>query len=205
MPSSLRQVVAHAIAHSSAVAEAKLPTLTQNRWKCTPHLAPLPPKRKGLIAMAISDARSPMMRDGKTGGLLKGNAAILITMCLGVFLAQLDSTVVYLGLKHIGDDLHASVSQLQWVLDSYNLVYATLLLTGGALGDLYGRLRIFACGIALIILGSLICAFAPNGAVLIAGRAVTGLGSALELPTSLAIITVTFRDTAERGRALGEL
>jgi EmrB/QacA subfamily drug resistance transporter len=135
--------------------------------------------------------------------LFRSKTAILITMCLGVFLAQLDSTVVYLGLKHIGDDLRAGVSQLQWVLDSYNLVYATLVLTGGALGDLYGRLRVFACGIALIILGSLICAFAPNGAMLIAGRAVTGLGSALEVPTSLAILAVTFRDTAERGRALG--
>jgi MFS transporter, DHA2 family, methylenomycin A resistance protein len=153
--------------------------------------------------MAISSARSTMMQDTRPGGLLRGNTAILITMCLGVYLAQLDSTVVYLGLKHIGDDLHADVRQLQWVLDSYNLVYATLLLTGGALGDLYGRLRVFACGIALIVLGSLICAFAPNGAVLIAGRALTGLGSALEVPTSLAILTVTFRGTAERGRALG--
>jgi EmrB/QacA subfamily drug resistance transporter len=160
-------------------------------------------ERKGLIAMAISYARSIPMRDGQAGGRLHGKSAILITMCLGVFLAQLDSTVVYLALKHIGADLQAGVSQLQWVLDSYNLVYAMLLLTGGALGDLYGRLRIFACGIALIVLGSLICAFAPNGAMLIAGRAVTGLGSALEVPTSLAILTVTFRDTAERGRALG--
>jgi DHA2 family methylenomycin A resistance protein-like MFS transporter len=162
-----------------------------------------PPKLKDLIPMAISYARSSMLRDTRAGGLFGGKTAILITMCLGVFLAQLDSTVVYLGLKHIGDDLRAGVSQLQWVLDSYNLVYATLLLTGGALGDLYGRLRVFACGIALIILGSLICAFAPNGAVLIAGRAVTGLGSALQVPASLAILTVTFRDSAERGRALG--
>jgi DHA2 family methylenomycin A resistance protein-like MFS transporter len=153
--------------------------------------------------MAISSARSTTKGDSSAGGLHRGDTAILITMCLGVYLAQLDSTVVYLGLKHIGDDLHADVSQLQWVLDSYNLVYATLLLTGGALGDLYGRLRVFVCGIALIVLGSLICAFAPNGAVLIAGRALTGLGSALEVPTSLAILTVTFRGTAERGRALG--
>jgi DHA2 family methylenomycin A resistance protein-like MFS transporter len=153
--------------------------------------------------MAISYARSSVLRDTKAGGLFRGKTAILITMCLGVLLAQLDSTVVYLGLKHIGDDLRAGISQLQWVLDSYNLVYAALLLTGGALGDLYGRLRVFACGIALIVLGSLICAFAPNGAVQIAGRAVTGLGSALEVPTSLAILTVTFRNTAERGRALG--
>jgi hypothetical protein len=92
--------------------------------------------------------RDPACCDTRAGGLFRGKTAILITMCLGVFLAQLDSTVVYLGLKHIGDDQRAGVSQLQWVLDSYNLVYATLLLTGGALGDLYGRLRVFACGIA---------------------------------------------------------
>jgi MFS family permease len=116
---------------------------------------------------------------------------VLVTMCLGVFLAQLDSTVVYLGVKHIGGELGASISQLQWVLDAYNLAYATFLLTGGALGDLYGRTRIFLCGIGLILLGSVICAFAPSGAMLIAGRVVTGLGAALELPVSLSILTVT--------------
>src|SRR5690242_13693834 len=82
------------------------------------------------------------------------NATILFTMCLGVFIAQLDSSVVNLAVKHIGADLDASVSELQWVLDAYNLVYATLLLTGGTLGDLYGRTRIFVGGIALIGLGS---------------------------------------------------
>src|SRR5262245_6855137 len=110
--------------------------------------------------------------------------AVLFTMCLGVFVAQLDSSVVNLAVKHSGGDLNAGVNQLQWVLDSYNLVYATLLLTGGTLGDLYGRTRVFVIGIALIAAGSLVCALAPNPAVLIAGRAVTGLGAALELPTT---------------------
>ncbi len=128
---------------------------------------------------------------------------VLVTMCLGVFLAQLDSSVVYLGLKHIGDDLRADVNELQWVLDAYNLAYATFLLTGGTLGDLYGRLRIFLWGLAMIVAGSLICAMATNGTVLIAGRALTGLGSALEIPSSLAILAVTFTDAAARGRALG--
>ena len=116
---------------------------------------------------------------------------ILLTMCLGVFIAQLDSQVVNLAVKQIGSDLNAGISQLQWVLDSYNLFYATLLLTGGTLGDLYGRVRIFASGIGLIVLGSIVCAAAPSGAVLIAGRALTGIGAALEVPTSLAILTVT--------------
>src|SRR5262245_58306444 len=129
--------------------------------------------------------------------------AILFTMCLGVFVAQLDSSVVNLAVKHIGGDLNAGVNQLQWVVDSYNLVYATLLLTGGTLGDLYGRTRIFVLGIGLIAVGSLVCALAPNAAILIAGRAVTGLGAALELPTTLAILTVTYADPKERGRAIG--
>lgn len=129
--------------------------------------------------------------------------AVLLTMCFGVFLAQLDSSVVFLGLKHIGRDLNASISEMQWVLDSYNLVYATFLLTGGALGDLYGRLRVFACGIALIVAGLLVCALAQDGTTLIAGRAVTGLGAALEVTSSLAIVSITFPDAKARGRALG--
>jgi MFS transporter, DHA2 family, methylenomycin A resistance protein len=131
------------------------------------------------------------------------NVVILVTMCLGVFVAQLDSQVVNLAIKHIGSDLDSSISQLQWVIDSYNLFYATLLLTGGTLGDLYGRVRIFVIGIGLIVGGSIICAAAPSGAVLIAGRALTGVGAALEVPTSLAILTVTYGDAKRRAHAIG--
>jgi MFS transporter, DHA2 family, methylenomycin A resistance protein len=133
----------------------------------------------------------------------KRHAAILFTMCLGVFLAQLDSTVAYLGVRDIGRDLGSSINQMQWVLDSYNLAYATFLLTGGTLGDLYGRARIFLVGIALIVFGSLVCTLAPNGPILIVGRVITGLGAALEVPTSLAILAVTYSDATERGRAIG--
>jgi EmrB/QacA subfamily drug resistance transporter len=131
------------------------------------------------------------------------HAAILFTMCLGVFLAQLDSTVVYLGVRDIGRDLGSSVSQMQWVLDSYNLAYATFLLTGGTLGDLYGRARIYLVGIGLIVFGSIVCTLAPNASVLIGGRTLTGLGAALEVPTSLSILAVTYPDATERGRAIG--
>jgi len=130
-------------------------------------------------------------------------AVVLFTMSLGVFIAQLDSQVVNLAIKDIGSDLNAGINALQWVLDSYNLFYATLLLTGGTLGDLYGRARIFAIGIGLIVLGSIVCAAAPNAAILIAGRALTGVGSALEVPTSLAILTVAYVDDKERARAIG--
>jgi len=128
---------------------------------------------------------------------------ILFTMSLGVFIAQLDSQVVNLAIKHIGSDLNVGINALQWVIDSYNLFYATLLLTGGTLGDLYGRTRVFAMGIGLIVLGSIVCAAAPNAGVLIAGRALTGIGSALEVPTSLAILTVAYADDKERARAIG--
>ena len=111
-----------------------------------------------------------------------GTTLILLTMSLGVLVAQIDTSVVNLAVKEIGASLDAGVTALQWVVDAYNLVYASLLLTAGTLADLYGRRRIFALGIALFTLGSLVCGLAPNAAVLVAGRAVAGLGAALEVP-----------------------
>ena len=128
---------------------------------------------------------------------------ILLTMCLGVLVAQIDTSVVNLALTHIRADLAADVAQLQWVVDAYNLTYATLLLTGGVLADLYGRRRIFALGIVLFTAGSLICGLAPNAATLIAGRTVAGLGAALQVPTTLAILTVTYPKPEERALPLG--
>jgi MFS transporter, DHA2 family, methylenomycin A resistance protein len=128
---------------------------------------------------------------------------VLLTMCLGVLVAQIDTSVVNLALNHINAELKAGVSGLQWVVDAYNLTYATLLLSGGVLSDLYGRRKIFALGIALFTIGSVICGFAPNVATLITGRAVAGLGAALEVPTTLAILTVTYPDPHERNLPLG--
>ena len=130
-------------------------------------------------------------------------AFVLLAMCLGVFIAQLDSSVVYLGVRTISAALNASITQAQWMLDIYNLVYAALLMAGGALGDIFGRRRIFVIGIALIAVGSLICAAAPSSGILIAGRALTGLGSALEIPASLAILAVTYLDPHARSRGIG--
>jgi DHA2 family methylenomycin A resistance protein-like MFS transporter len=130
-------------------------------------------------------------------------AVVLLTMCLGVLVAQLDSSVVNLAVKHIGGELGGGVSALQWVLDAYNLVYASLLLTAGALGDLYGRRRLFAAGMALFLLGSIVCGLAPGIGVLIAGRALTGLGAAFVLPTSLAILSATYRADDRRAWAVG--
>ena len=128
----------------------------------------------------------------------QGTTLVLLAMSLGVLIAQIDTSVVNLAVKEIGASLGAGVTALQWVVDSYNLVYASLLLTAGTLADRYGRRRIFAIGIALFTLGSLVCGFAPNAVVLVASRAVAGLGAALEIPTSLAILTVAYQDKKQR-------
>ena len=133
----------------------------------------------------------------------QGTTLVLLAMSLGVLIAQIDTSVVNLAVKEIGASLGAGVTALQWVVDSYNLVYASLLLTAGTLADRYGRRRIFAIGIALFTLGSLVCGFAPNAVVLVASRAVAGLGAALEIPTSLAILTVAYQDKKQRAHALG--
>ena len=128
---------------------------------------------------------------------------ILLTMSLGVLIAQIDTSVVNLAVKPIGTSLKASVTELQWIVDVYNFVYASLLLTSGTLADLYGRRRIFALGIALFTLGTVVCGLAPDVPTLVAGRAVAGLGAALEVPASLAILAIAYPDTTERTRALG--
>jgi len=150
---------------------------------------------------SITSVATNLFAAGRSGQ--HKQSAILLAMCLGVFIAQLDSSVVNLALKQVGEELGASVNQLQWVVDSYNLVYATLLLTAGTLADLFGRRRLFVAGIALIAVGSLVCALAPNAAMLITGRGITGLGAAFEIPASLAILTVAYSDAQERGRAIG--
>ena len=128
---------------------------------------------------------------------------VLVAVSLGVLIAQIDTSVVSLAVKRIGADLNSGVSEMQWVIDAYNLVYASLLLTGGTLGDLYGRRRIFVLGIALFTVGTLVCALAPSGAVLITGRAISGLGAALELPMSLVLLTLAYPEEKSRAHALG--
>ncbi|MFZ0069168.1 MAG: MFS transporter [Pseudolabrys sp.] len=128
---------------------------------------------------------------------------VLIATSLGVLFAQIDTSVVNLALKSIGADLHAGVSEMQWVIDSYNLAYASLLLTAGTLGDLYGRRRIFVLGIVMFIVGTLLCALAPNAATLIGGRIVSGIGAAFEVPMSLVLLTLAFPDRNQRTHALG--
>ena len=127
----------------------------------------------------------------------------LLTLCFAVLIAQVDTSVVNLAVRPIGEHFNAGVAPLQWVVDSYNLAYAVLLLTGGLLADLYGRRLIFITGAFLFTIASLICGVAPEISVLIGGRTLTGVGAAMLLPASLALIRVIWRDEKERARALG--
>ena len=124
-------------------------------------------------------------------------------MCFSLFMVMLDNTVVNLALPTIGRQLGSGISGLQWILDAFILLLASLMLTGGTLGDLYGRRRAFMTGLAVFTGGSLFCALSPNIGSLIAARAIQGVGAAIMMPNTLAIITNTFHDPKERAQAIG--
>jgi EmrB/QacA subfamily drug resistance transporter len=117
-------------------------------------------------------------------------------------MAFIDGTVVGVALPVLQSELRASATQVQWVVESYALFLAALLLLGGSLGDHFGRRRIFALGIVIFTLASMCCGAAPNVTFLAVARAVQGIGGALLIPSSLAIISASFNED-ERGRAIG--
>jgi len=127
---------------------------------------------------------------------------VIAATVLGSGLAFLDSTVVNIALPVIGKDFHSSVADLQWVVTGYMLTLAGLLLLGGALGDRYGRRKVFLIGVVWFAIASMLCGIAPNAPVLIAARVLQGVGSALLTPGSLAIIEAVFAP-ADRSRAIG--
>ncbi|MGV9455782.1 MFS transporter [Streptomyces sp. NPDC003635] len=127
---------------------------------------------------------------------------ILLTTVLGSSMALLDSTVVNVALPRIGEDLDANLSALQWTVNAYMLTLAGLILLGGSLGDRYGRRKVFVIGVVWFAAASLLCGLAPNAEVLIAARALQGVGGALLTPGSLALIQASFHPD-ERGRAVG--
>jgi len=136
-------------------------------------------------------------------GTVPRKRLVLCVLSMAVLVAQIDTAVVNLAVRQIGLFFHAGVGPLQWVIDAYNLAYATLLLTGGLLADLYGRRRAFVSGAVVFSVASVLCAMAPSIGWLIGARALAGLGASLLLPASLAILRVVWRDPVERGHALG--
>ena len=127
---------------------------------------------------------------------------VLVATTLASSMAFIDGTVVNVALPALQANLNATIVDVQWVIEAYSLLLAALLLVGGSLGDHYGRRRIFLIGTALFALASAWCGLAPNTAQLISARAAQGLGAALLVPGSLAIISSSFPEN-ERGRAIG--
>jgi EmrB/QacA subfamily drug resistance transporter len=128
--------------------------------------------------------------------------ATLAATILGSSLAFIDGSVVNVALPVLGRDLHAGASSLPWAINAYLLPVGALTLLGGGLGDHYGRRRLFLTGLAIFLLASIVCAAAPSMAYLLAGRWLQGLGAALLMPNSLAILGSEFSGEA-RGRAIG--
>src|SRR5579863_6689469 len=127
---------------------------------------------------------------------------VLIATILASSMAFIDGTVVNVALAALQSTFHASATDIQWVVESYALLLASLLLLGGSLGDLYGRRKIFLLGVLLFAIGSSWCGFSSSIASLIVARGLQGVGAAFLVPGSLAIISASYTAN-ERGRAIG--
>src|SRR5882757_3262392 len=139
----------------------------------------------------------------KPAGSDLSTSLTLAAMSLGYGVVQLDVTIVNTALNSIGTSLGGGVSELQWVVSSYTIAFAAFILTAGALGDRIGAKRIFIAGFAIFTAASVGCALAANAAILIAARGVQGLGAAILVPNSLALLSHAYPDEKQRGRAVG--
>ncbi len=127
----------------------------------------------------------------------------LVVLCAAALIINLDNTILNVALPTLVRDLHATSSQLQWIVDSYAMVFAGLLLVGGSLADRLGRKRFFLIGLAIFAAGSIGAATSDSVQLLIGFRAVMGVGAALTIPSSLSIVNDVFRDPKERAVAIG--
>jgi EmrB/QacA subfamily drug resistance transporter len=134
---------------------------------------------------------------------MRSKPMILVTLLLASFLINLDTTLVNVALPAMVRELHATTTQLQWVVDSYNLVFAALLLTFGSLSDRFGRKRMLLAGLAVVGIASLAGGFTTSPAQLIAARAVMGLGAAMTFPATLSLISNIFTERKERALTIG--
>ncbi|MBU3063361.1 MFS transporter [Nocardia sp. NEAU-G5] len=156
--------------------------------------------------MSWADASKPLWRS-ITGEVVNERAdrprVALLTVTAVLFVTFLDTTIVSVTLGNVQSDVHAGVVSLQWVVNAYTLVFASLMLTAGSLGDRWGRKRVMIGGLVIFCAGSVLSAVAGGVGVLIAGRAVMGLGAAASEPGTLSVIRHIFPDRGERARALG--
>ncbi|RCG15222.1 MFS transporter [Streptomyces diacarni] len=137
------------------------------------------------------------------GALTRRRYLVLAICCMSLLIVSVDTTALNVALPDIRADLHASVSGLQWVVDAYTLVLAGLLMLAGSTADRLGRRRVFRWGLALFVLGSLLCSLAPGLGWLVAARALQAVGGSMLNPVAMSIITNTFTEPRERARAIG--
>jgi EmrB/QacA subfamily drug resistance transporter len=128
---------------------------------------------------------------------------VLAICCMSLLIVGLDNTIVNVALPSIGRELHAPVSDLQWTVDAYTLVLASLLMLGGSMGDRLGRRRVFQTGLTLFTLGSLLCSAAPSLGWLIVFRMLQAIGGSMLNPVAMSIIRNVFTDARERAQAIG--
>ncbi|MFE6130035.1 MFS transporter [Streptomyces sp. NPDC056437] len=128
---------------------------------------------------------------------------ILAICCMSLLIVSLDNTILNVALPSISKEMHASVTGMQWTIDAYTLVLASLLMLAGSTADRIGRRRVFKAGLVMFTLGSLLCSIAPNLESLIAFRMVQAVGGSMLNPVAMSIITNTFTDARERARAIG--
>src|SRR5215471_12497374 len=156
----------------------------------------MPPFAKPACEDALILSGSCARHSASSGGW------VLATTILGSSLAFIDGTVVNVALPALQVDLNATVVDVQWIIEAYALMLAALLLVGGSLGDIYGRKRIYTAGVIVFAVASAFCGLAASVNELIFARAVQGMGAALLVPGSLAIISASFSEH-DRGRAFG--
>ncbi len=128
---------------------------------------------------------------------------VLAICCMSLLIVSLDNTVLNVALPSIQKDLHASVAGLQWTIDGYTLVLASLLMLAGSTADRIGRKRVFMAGLVVFTIGSVLCSLAPNLASLVAFRMVQAVGGSMLNPVAMSIITNTFTDPGARAPASG--
>src|SRR5437899_2690489 len=148
------------------------------------------------------------MRSMHSGSLTSSPAQtnrwlVLVVVCLAQFMVILDATIVNVALPSIQRGLHFSNTDLQWVINSYTLMFGGFLLLGGRAADYFGRQRLFLAGVAVFAGASLLNGLASSSEMLILGRGLQGLGGAMVSPAALSIITTTFEEGPDRNKALG--
>src|SRR5215470_150502 len=134
---------------------------------------------------------------------MRSKPLILVALLLAAFAINLDTTMVNVALPSLDRELHATTTQLQWVVDAFNLAFAALLLTFGSLSDRFGRKGMLLAGLTVFGAASLVGGFTTSPAQLIAARAVMGLGAAMTFPSTLSLISNVFTQRRERARAIG--